>query len=434
MAANAGGAPEQERVAAAEEAADLRAGRRRAARYVVPITVAGVAAATIGLVPALAANGSPDLPEITAQQLIEKIAGSQTEQLSGTLKVSTDLGLPGFGGGALSGLAKGLVGDEEGGSSASPESKLMELTSGTHTLKIAADGPDRQKLTFLNGQEEYSLIHNGKDAWGYDSASGQAVHESVPEAGAGHGVRSRKEALKDAPTPRVMAQEVLKATEGTTSVSLGSTLQVAGRDAYQLVLKPKQSGSTVDSIRIAVDAGNGTPLRFSVLSSSGGKPIAEAGFTKVDFGKPAAAAFTLPKGTKVVPGDRPAEDHAGAKDSADTGALSQGLKDFKPLESLPIPGLDGLGAQGKETEVIGEGWASVARIGTAQGAVGGATKDMPKEAGQFLDSLGKKVSGTFGGGRIFTTRLVNVLMTDHGTVYVGAVTQDTLLKAANSAR
>ena len=64
----------------------------------VPVAVAGVAAATIGLVPALAASGDPDLPKITAQQLIEKIAASDSQQLSGTVKITTDLGLPTCGG------------------------------------------------------------------------------------------------------------------------------------------------------------------------------------------------------------------------------------------------------------------------------------------------------------------------------------------------
>ncbi|MET8299367.1 EamA family transporter, partial [Streptomyces sp. NPDC005180] len=88
-----------------------------------PVAVAGVAAATIGLVPALAASGDPDLPEVTAQQLIEKMAASDVEQLSGTVKISTDLGLPSLGGlagdAASSFAPKGEDGGE-GGSAASP--------------------------------------------------------------------------------------------------------------------------------------------------------------------------------------------------------------------------------------------------------------------------------------------------------------------------
>ena len=61
---------ESEDSTTAGEADDLRAGRRKAARYVVPVAVVGIAAATIGLVPAIADSGDPDLPDITAQQLI----------------------------------------------------------------------------------------------------------------------------------------------------------------------------------------------------------------------------------------------------------------------------------------------------------------------------------------------------------------------------
>src|SRR4051812_40550517 len=63
--------------------------RRKAVRYAVPVAVAGAAAATIGLVPAFAGSGSPDLPKISAQDLIAKIAKSDVQQLSGTVRVTT---------------------------------------------------------------------------------------------------------------------------------------------------------------------------------------------------------------------------------------------------------------------------------------------------------------------------------------------------------
>lgn len=161
----------------------------------VPVTVLGVAAATIGLVPALADSGDPDLPDITAAQLVEKIAQSDVERLSGTVKITTDLGLPNLGG-LESGLLSGAAGGEggEGGSSADPSGRLTELASGTHTLRVAADGPDRQKLSLLENAAEYSLIHNGKDVWGYDSASNEVYHATVDEADA-------KERSRSSPRP-----------------------------------------------------------------------------------------------------------------------------------------------------------------------------------------------------------------------------------------
>ncbi|OKK21054.1 hypothetical protein AMK16_11825 [Streptomyces sp. CB00455] len=390
---------------------------RKVARYAVPVAVAGVAAATVAMVPAFANAGGPDLPKVTAQQLIEKIAGSDVQQLSGTARISTDLGLPSFASGLLGG------GGVTGGSAA-PQDKVAQLASGTHTFRVAADGPDRQKLTFLDGKDEYSLVHNGNDVWGYDSKSNEVFHEKDAGKGAEH-----KAADRMAASPRQMAEEALKAAGPTTDVSVGDTAQVAGRDAYQLVLKPKQAGSTVGSVQIAVDAKNGVPLRVQLLSAQGGKPIVDAGFTKVDFAKPAADAFafTPPKGATVTEG-------------ADGAAKGGHGKEFKGLDAFP--GLGDLAGRadgnGKgEVKVLGEGWSSVARIDSGADR---SLKDLendknaPKEAKQFLNSLGDKVSGKFGEGRIFSTRLVNALITDDGKVYVGAVTKDQLVKTADAAK
>ncbi|MFE3605869.1 LolA family protein [Streptomyces goshikiensis] len=388
---------------------------RKAARYAVPVAVLGVAAATIAI-PAFANGGGPDLPKVTAQQLVEKIAASDVEQLSGTAKITTDLGLPT--------VASGLLGGGGvAGGSADPQDKVAQLANGTHTFRIAADGQDRQKLTFLDGKDEYTLVHNGADVWGYDTQSNEAFHEK--DADAAKGGQRKGERLPA--SPQQMAQDVLKAAGPTTDVSVGDTAQVAGRDAYQLVLKPKQSGSTIGSVQIAVDAKNGVPLRVQVLSSQGGKPIVDAGFTKVDFAKPAADTFTFtpPKGAKVTEG-------APGKGKGEGPGHDKG---FKALESLPgLEGLTGGGEHG-EPKVLGEGWSTVARIDTGAGQGLKALesdKNAPKEAKQLLNSLGDKVKGHFGEGRILSTRVVNALITDDGKVYVGAVTKDALVKTANA--
>ncbi|KQX10519.1 hypothetical protein ASC82_22845 [Streptomyces sp. Root431] len=387
---------------------------RKASRFIVPVAVAGVAAATIGLVPALAASGDPDLPEITAQQLIEKIAASDTQTLSGTFKISTDLGLP------LGGLADlgALAGGGDGSSSADPTEKLTELVSGTHTLRVAADGPDRQKLTLLDGSDEYSLIHNGDDVWAYDSKSKEVFHEKGA-SGAPEGVDGDKQIPA---TPKEMADEILKAAGDTTSVTVGGTAKVAGRDAYQLMIKPKQSGSTVESIRIAVDAATGTPLKFTLASVEGGKPVVDAGFTKVDFGKPAASDFDfkVPEGAKVTEG-------AAEKDAAAEQKLPEDL-------AKELGGLGGFGdlGEGGGLNVIGEGWTAIAKLDS--GAPAPKTDEAPKEIQGLLDSFGDKVTGKFGSGTVFKTKLVNALLTDDGKVYVGAVTQDALVNAANAGK
>ncbi|UNO41290.1 DUF2092 domain-containing protein [Streptomyces sp. MST-110588] len=425
--------------------------RRKTTRYAVPVAVAGVAAASIGLVPAFAGSGSPDLPKISAQDLIAKVAKSDVQRLSGTVRISTDLGLPalpgadGNGGGLFGG---GGHGGEKGGdakASASPDGKLRELASGSHTLRVAADGPDRQRVTLVEKAAEYSLIHNGDDVWAYDSGSNSVFHGKAPAASSkdlknrkdleGHKGLKDHEGLKDLKglenaTPQDLARQVLKAAGETTSVTVDGTAKVAGRDAYQLLIKPKQSGSTVGSIRIAVDAGNGVPLKFTLTPKSGGAAAIDAGFTSVDFSRPGADTFrfTPPKGAKVEEKnlDR-ARHHRDFK----------GLEGFKGLNGADGDSATPQGARGGPSgmKVIGKGWTSIVTVKGSGSGVPSAKEEGPAgEAGKFLDSIGEKVNGSFGSGRLFSTRLVNALITDNGTVYAGAVDKQTLIDAANAAK
>lgn len=404
---------------------------RLAARYGVPVAVIGVAAATIGLVPALAAGGDPDLPEVTAQELVEKIAASETDQFSGTVKVSVDLGLPSFGGLDLGELAGSLGAegkDGKGGSTATPEEKLTSLASGTHTLRVATDGPDRQKLTFVDGADEYSLIRAGDQAWAYDGSTGEALHT---EDAAPKGDRPADDHVSDM-SPKELATKALDAADETTRVTVDGTTTVAGRDAYRLALTPKDSGSTVKAVRIAVDAETGTPLKFTVAPSDGGKAIVDAGFSKIDFTRPSTGTFAPPKDAKITESKELAPgDAAPGKDASGKGdAHSKAPKDAEEaLNSLPAP-LAGL-ASAEGTEIHGKGWASVAELTFPKGEglpAAGSGTDAP--GGLSLDSLGKKVKGDFGRGTLFSTRVVNALVTEDGRAFVGAVTPEKLVEVA----
>ncbi|MFG2964466.1 outer membrane lipoprotein carrier protein LolA [Streptomyces sp. NPDC048288] len=395
---------------------ELRAERRRkAARYVVPVAVMGVAAATIGLVPALADSGDPNLPKITAQELINKIAKSDVQQLSGTVKISTDLGLPDLGG-LESSLLSGATQGSGDGSSADPSTKLTELASGTHTLRVAADGPEKQKVSLLESGAEYSLIHNGTDVWGYDSKSNEVYHSTAADSG-------KAEQHETPATPKDFADEVLKSVDDTTSVTVDGTAQVAGRDAYRLVIKPKQSGTTVGAISIAVDAKTGTPLKFTLTPSSGGAAVVDAGYTQISFAKPAASTFdfTPPKGAKVTEGDETGK--GGKADGRDQGGKASEAPGHGSAKDLEKEGFD----------VLGKGWNSIAVLdtGSKDGLPTGSASGGGDLSG-FLGSLGDPVSGKFGKGTVFSTRLINALITDDGKVYVGAVDKAALVKAANA--
>ncbi|GAA0341803.1 LolA family protein [Streptomyces blastmyceticus] len=389
--------------------------RRKAVRYAVPVAVAGVAAATIGLVPALAKSGDPDLPKISAEDLIAKVAKSDVQQMSGSVKVTTDLGLPSLPGGASLGALGGGHDGKKGGADVSPQAKLTELASGSHTLRVAVDGPDKQRVSIVEPAAEYSLIRNGDQVWAYDSGSNTVHHSTAPREKADAKGHSGPEELKGA-SPQELAKKALSAVDDSTSVSVGGTAKVAGRDAYQLVVKPKAEESTVGAVRIAVDAKTGVPLKFTLSPKSGGKAAIDAAFTKVDFAEPAASTFdfTPPKGAKVTEdkgkGDGAQREHKGAL----------------PATPGEMSGFD----------VVGKSWTSIAQFKAPAGASkdakakGGALGKNAGGAGALLDTLGTKVSGPFGSGHVFSTRLVNVLMTDDGRVYAGAVTKEALIKAA----
>jgi outer membrane lipoprotein-sorting protein len=406
-----------------EDVPGSRGRARKAARYAVPVAVAGVAAATISLVPALADSGNPSLPSITAEQLLTKVAASHTDAVDGTVKVTTDLGLPsqltGSAGGAMFGGAQdgGRAAGHGRTSPAAPQTQLAQLLAGTHTLHVAADGPDKQKISVIEPAAEYSIIHNGTQLWAYDSASDQAYHQTLPQDSA-HGQDSR---LPDGvpATPQDAARQILKAADGTASITVDGTARVAGHSAYELLVTPQHADTTtVGAIRIAVDAKTGVPLKVTLTPRGGGKAVFDIGYTRVSFSAPSASTFTFtaPKGVKVTEGGT----QSGHDGSAPATRDHMNAKDAQPT-------------------VLGKGWDSIAVITTPGDTPSGADqggkqfKDRERGAQSLMNSFGKQVTGAFGTGTVFHTRLVNALLTDDGTLYVGAVTQSALTDAANAA-
>ncbi|MFF7992968.1 outer membrane lipoprotein carrier protein LolA [Kitasatospora xanthocidica] len=401
-----------------------RSRRRVLVRAGVPVAVAAVIAAGIGLVPALAADSPPDLPALTAEQIVAKALGSQTQALSGTVTVATDLGLPsqllgmaGGLGGAGGGVGSGGTGSSGQSSPADPQGKLLGLLGGDRTLRVAVDGPEHQRVDMMENMAGYTMVRNGDQAWAWDSSTNSAVHliGSAAQLPREQADQHPGAPLSELPTtPQEAARQVLTASAGTTSVTVAGTANVAGQKAYQLSVKPTQSGSTVAEVRIAVAADNGVPLAVAVKSTDG-TTVLDVRFTDVSFAKPAAKTFefTAPKGAKVT--EKKADevaDEAAAEGKAAAGA------DAGDHEHL---------------NVIGEGWTAV----VATQLPGGPVADVPKGAGKhggrgaanpqgLIKSLGKQVDG----GTLISTKVVNVLLTDDGRAFAGAVTLPVLQHAA----
>jgi outer membrane lipoprotein-sorting protein len=398
--------------------------RRTAVRIMVPIAIAAVAATGVAVVPALASDGAPTLPRVTAEQLVTKVLSNQTQALSGTVKVTTDLGIPSQ---ALAVLGHGGVGSAVTGSAAAaggagqaregadaaqadPTAKLTELLAGEHTLRIAADGPERQRVALIDNLAEYDLIHNGDQAWAYDSQSNQAVHLSGkgrPDAA------GRAQRLGDVTTPQQAAQRFLADSASSSEVSVDGTASVAGRSVYQLSVKPKQSGSTIAGVTIGVDSATGTPLAVKVTSVSGAT-VLDVHFSDVSFAKPDAKTFDFapPKGAKVTEqAAKPGTNDGNEADAAKARNTSKVIgTDWTTVLSFTLPS--------------DRGEAARALPNTAQGRKGRGA-GVP-DALSLVKSLGKPVAG----GTLISTKVLNVLVTEDGRIYAGAVTPTVLQNAA----
>lgn len=221
-------------------------GTRSNRRWLAPVTAIAVVAGGAVLVPVVA-DASPDLPDITAQQLLTNVQGAKVDGLSGVVRSSTDLGLPAI---------PGLVG-----------SQALDLITGDHTARIALAAPDKARAAVLDNMAERVFTTDGKTAWAYDSRSREATKLTLP-AGRAHDKDPGKE-LGKAYDPTAVAKQFLDAVDPSTEVTVTGTESVAGRDAYVLRLTPRTDQTTVGSVTLAVDAKEWVPLQVKVLPRAG---------------------------------------------------------------------------------------------------------------------------------------------------------------------
>jgi hypothetical protein len=163
-------------------------------------------------------------------------------------------------------------------------------------------------------------------------------------------------------------------------------------------------------VTLAVDSKTWIPLQVTVMPRTGKNPAIQLGFSAVSFGVPAAStfSFTPPKGVKVTEEKAPATRHTEPKGLPNAG---------KPDASKP---------SADKPTTVGEGWETVLVLrGVKLPADAGP-------AGQLLANA-RTVSGSWGSGKILTTKMVSALITDDGRVFVGLVSPDTLQAAATKA-
>jgi outer membrane lipoprotein-sorting protein len=349
----------------------------RLLRWGVPVlATAAVAVAASGV---FSAEADPTLPPRTAGQLLVDLQGSEVAGLSGTVVQDSDLGLPEL----------PSTGTDRGGSS------LTSLLTGPHTLRVWYAGEDKQRIAMLSKLGETDVIRNGTDAWMWSSETNTATHLTLPAGEAG---RDRGEGLPAGVTPQQAAEAALKAIDPTTAVSTDGTGTVAGRDAYELVLSPKDTRSLVGQVRLAVDAETATPLRVQVFpKTTSDGPAFSVGFTSISYEVPADEQFRFspPPGAKVTEGT---------------------------LSGRPAGPTDAK-AKAEGATTVGTGWTRVAVL------PGPDTTRTEGAAATFLDRL-PTVSGSWGSGKLLQSSLVSALLTDDGRMIVGMVPPELLYDAA----
>ena len=354
---------------------------RPALRWLVPLAVLLAVLASYLVVSS--ANAKSALPEISAQDLLVKVADAKVDGLSGTVVQDADLGIPAIPGGT--GSAGG---------------QLTSLLSGSHSMNVWTDGAEKARVAVKDQYAETDVVTDGTNVWTYDSRAKTATHTTLPA-----GDQADRKAPAGAPqTPQQAAQEILAKLTPTTDVRVDPDVTVAKQAAYDLVLTPKDTASLVKQVRIAVDGANFVPLRVRVFGT-GEKPAVDVAYTDVAFGQPSADmfAFKPPAGTKV-------DEKAVPERRAPTAAEKKELEARKAQAE-------------KDTTTVGTGWSTV--VVTKLPADAAGSNETLKG---FLSQL-KPVSGSWGTGRQLDGTIVTAILTDDGRLAVGAVGGDVVAAA-----
>jgi outer membrane lipoprotein-sorting protein len=372
---------------------------RSLGRWSVPVAVlAGITGFAVvpHVLPASAAV--PSLPPITPIELLGKVRTSSVRALSGTVKMSSHLGLPDLG---AFGVGQGT---------------MLDLLTGSHTSHIWVDGPEHLRVALDAPSAESDWIRNGTDLWAWRSDT-QTVQHTVLAADTPDTTEAKPSETVD---PTAMAAKVLAMIEPSTTITVRTPDYIAGRAAYELVLTPKSANSTVGDVSIGIDAENGMPLAVRINAKNSTTPAVNVAFSQISYATPDAStfAFSPPPGssvtetadaTSLLPIGQSRHDHHGDH---------QGKRGNAP--SVPASTTEvGTTAKNNGMTTVGSDWASVAIVSGQ--SVGG-------QLGGLLSSA-TTVQTAAGPAKLISTSLVNALVLDDGRIAVGAVTPAALAAA-----
>jgi outer membrane lipoprotein-sorting protein len=372
-----------------------------------------------------------DLPDLTPQQVMLLMEG-EVQGFSGTIVKTSELGLPP--------LQMSSMMDEEtikrmeeklpeGFEELVPSlieqnaiTQAVELISGTHKIRVYAS-TEGARVQVLDTMSQRDVVINKDEFWFYDSRKATAITGAIIPMDQAELDAAQTEAESklqeyaaqiqlDISNPEAVANYLMDQIGESTTVSVGKDHRVAGRTAYQLIAQPNSTNSLVESVIVSVDSETGMALDVKVYSKEQEAPALHVGFESISFEVPDASmfSFTPPAGTTVETLEVPAEAEAELerlKAEADSSELTQQRKDELMAE------LEAKYGNQPRPELIGSDWESVMYLSAIPAEV-------PMEL--LENELFADLMTTVAGGKVFSTPILNVLITDSGKVYAGAVT------------
>lgn len=370
-----------------------------------------------------------------------------------------------------------------------PLMDVISLLSGTHNARIYSS-ENAVRVQILDPLSQRDLVVTKDSIWMYDYKDAIAYTAAIPnldtvkleeelktyseteeftKAKAEAEESASKYAAElgiDLSSPESIADYLVSKLEVYSTITVGQDHRVAGRTAYKLIMTPNSENTLVDSIQLSVDSETGMVLDLEVYSVEDSSPVFKLGFTNIKMGEPDASIFefTPPSGTTVVDIQELISEYMPENTESYKAKLEEELKKLEAeyeradkdlIKEFNKPTEEELNAAAEAIrkelealnlelpEVIGEGWDAVVRIPANSNADLVAINEKlaqfditVEELMTEASTLGESLSGAmtilddmfrqFGDNKVFSTPLLNVLITPSGDAYVGSVDLDYL--------
>jgi outer membrane lipoprotein-sorting protein len=254
------------------------------------------------------------------------------------------------------------------------------LLDGSHTMRYWYGGEQRQRIAIIEQNAEQDVFRSGDRVLTWDTGTRTFERHVLDSSSGSLPLANTPAAL----TPPALAESILSAS-GSSTTTLRSGDDVAGRSTYELVVEPKSSHSLIGSVHMLIDGEQSVPLAVQIYPRGSSEAAIDVAFTSISFGPPQARNFTF-------------TPPAGARVRAGT-SLSSAMFD-----------------------TIGTGWLTVASYEAGRPVAGGLSA-------LFGPSM-LAVRGSWGSGQVYSRGALSILVTRSGRIVIGAVDPSILYRAA----